>query len=1170
MSAPFGYKDVGELMGSWPLTYTPGTTTQQAQPNALSPKATMVGTVQESTDGYLVGGLSMKIWVSVAAVPTEHTVLFTAGVGSGLTGNHYTLAEVIAAINAVLPANTAQNSNNFLLLQDQTAGATSYLRLESIATSEGIFQVLGLHPEIIIRGGDLKHAQHIDPSRQIALPGQLGMQHGENFATDVINRLAMQLGLNAGYSKGVVDQRRVCTLVTETLVGDGANEFRLNTANPSQGVYTGPVATPSFDQLLDVVAVLDTDGNEFTKEMQDPPTTTVSDIDFSVETNTNKQLVTSPSLTFTSDDVKNNVYVRIDNFAVATALNGVPMKVLEYRDANTAVVAPIDPTDGSTVAITESGRTGYRVTIYTVRAEVEGFYQQTGGITELEQVQIPVSGGSASVSAIETPNRIRCDSATFTNAQVGDLVVWSSAASITPYSNNGNYRISKIIDATRIELVDENYDPVVLNLDVAGSLGSVVVSSDGDFYPQPYILLAPATGGNLAAGRGAIPDNLENFQVVYMVSKTLRESLIDDPQALVGPVRYKSEAVKDVQAALTRLAGPSVSSFSDILHGSYDRSLEKLDFQLNKEHYQEDGRHSDIRPDTINMWPEVTGATVTARTATADDPEDVKVRLLASNGVTHVLSIGADGRLHIGNVSTLTYTSPFTGDDLRFAVRPFNSQNADVGFVAYSAQVRVQLFSQDQAYANVAALSATAADDATGIYLGNYSTDGGAVHRTWILSTAVEDGTDKALLRLGVLDDGTATEVPNVFVVGDDGRVMFHGPSSGAFPLATTSITITARDTDADILRLKGAPAVTDPTVALSYSPGSDLFAFVEIDHDNPGAAGDWFFNFVTTADLDTDSDGTIGSGSFRWVVGAAGFGVGTELARLNSLGGLNLGVGTVSTDADALVPRVTFTSRDGSYASRTFTNLIDMVSDSGEAMVRFSTTGGSDGALVMNINAKITDTDEWTPDVVSEPAAQWEWWQTSSAQNFTVRYANPAGTGAAFDFTAWDQTVALTLSNTGSVNWTDLYLQNGTVRLDSPTSERSNPAATAAPLANTLYAKSLVKAWGIVQYDDTGDTFALSDGFNVDGSSIGETSGAWDIPLHIDAADATAGMCVVATVSAHFFPTVNISRLEVAPQATDSFRIYGRDTSNSIVDITPTGSTEKITIAFVVFGETA
>jgi len=60
MTSPFQYKDLAELMGSWPISVLQDPSpAQQIQPNSLFSQATLIGSRRETTDGYEVGGLSM-------------------------------------------------------------------------------------------------------------------------------------------------------------------------------------------------------------------------------------------------------------------------------------------------------------------------------------------------------------------------------------------------------------------------------------------------------------------------------------------------------------------------------------------------------------------------------------------------------------------------------------------------------------------------------------------------------------------------------------------------------------------------------------------------------------------------------------------------------------------------------------------------------------------------------------------------------------------------------------------------------------------------------------------------------------------------------------------------------------------------------------------------------
>jgi len=839
MAAPFKYRDLSELMGSWPMSVLKDPApAQQLQPNSLQTKATFICTRRGTSVGYNIGGLSLYCFVDVAGVPTSHTVTFPGGTGGGTGGpNYFTIAQVITRFQAStppLPANTAQNSDGFLLLQSQTSGETSYLRLESIPGAEGVFDELGLQPGVIARGGDIKVAQHIDPTRQVAGLTQVALQHGENFSADTMNRLLMQLGINAGASYGETNLRRVAVKVKESFVGSGAAGVQLNSSNPDQGVFTGLISTPTYDQLLDLITVLDEDGNEFTREVVSVLTGPTADYNFSVEANTGKQLCSSVSAAFTSGDVAANRYVRVTDFGAAAVLNSVPLKIIEYKSSTLVVVLPINPTTGVPIAIAESNRSGSRIELFHVRAEIEGFYSDSGFTTRVEQQQVSVTGGSGAVTRVETANRIFVSSATFLTAtKVGDLVTWTGASISTPYSNNGVYRVSKVLDNKRIELVNEDYTPCFLNPSIGGGQGTISLTTDGEFFRTPYVKFAPATGPNFTAGRGAVPQSGDNFQLVYLVESSLRSALDADPSILSGSTRYEAGVAAGVQQALMRIAGPSVTSFDDILHGNFDLSLEKLDYRVDKEHYEQNGRHSTIRPDVIDMFPDVVGVGVTFRGNDSEATTVSKVRFVQE-------------------------TSPSTYVE-RLAFR----NNGDLAFTTTGG---------------------TATPHTPGQGIAVRFGDDTLAHKM-SMEWAASNAAGPALLRFNVLNDGSGGTKYNSIALAGNGFVGVGmgtaAADTGAAGEPQAPLHVRATSVSGELIRLEGVDGDYN-TVAISFKPKKTdpYYGFIEMD--SAGPYDDWFINFVTTPEAEADS--FLEGAGFRWIQSISG--VPTEVFTVRGTAG--------------------------------------------------------------------------------------------------------------------------------------------------------------------------------------------------------------------------------------------------------------------------------------------
>lgn len=86
------------------------------------------------------------------------------------------------------------------------------------------------------------------------------------------------------------------------------------------------------------------------------------------------------------------------------------------------------------------------------------------------------------------------------------------------------------------------------------------------------------------------------------------------------------------------------------------------------------------------------------------------------------------------------------------------------------------------------------------------------------------------------------------------------------------------------------------------------------------------------------------------------------------------------------------------------------------------------------------------------------------------------------------------------------LVTKDGVFRVDSPSILSSNPASTTAVNLNSVYAKSMVKAWGRGVYQTA--AISITDGYNFAG--IGPNAFAWD---SVFASAITTARCVVQTV---------------------------------------------------------
>jgi len=608
MASPFEYASVASLLGSWPTVPVIGSLgAPTLLPRTLLTKARILSARKEPSAGFNVSGQSFYLDVD----GTPFHISFT-GVGN------LSLSSVISQINGtpLIPV-VAYRDNGFLRLESPTSGETSSLRIRTDISSDVLF-ALGLFSETISRGGDLVPAATVQPESQVALPGQVSWTEGEPFEARVFNRALFQLGINNDRNEGILSKKRIA--VKDELLAT------YTTASPqgrtlSGYIYCGDVTAPTTDQLEKWFAVLDSDGRELVKENQIVLNSGTAS--FSTEADTLDTLVTSGTSVFQGSDPQTDRYVVPSGLTgLPATLNGVPLKIIQYRSPTVVAVSPVNPNSGDLIPIyiTQNGISFTRTQIDTVKCQVDGVYDSPGG-TRVENIKVNRLASQA-VTRVELGDRILCSGATFVTSGVvpGDQVVWSGHGVTSPYSNNATYRVAKVIDERTLELVANDWGPVVLNPDLfSGTPGSVVVSTDGSFWLNPFIRFK---------SDGAIPANGQSIRILYSKMSTLRDAT-DDPAVFLGPgVKYDNEVDDTVQKAILAIIGPSATSITDYVLGDRRNNLEDLDIRLGKEHYQHDGRHSTIRPDIINFFPGVVGPNLILRNTGSDsDAEIVRMSL---------------------------------------------------------------------------------------------------------------------------------------------------------------------------------------------------------------------------------------------------------------------------------------------------------------------------------------------------------------------------------------------------------------------------------------------------------------------------------------------------------------------------------------------------------------
>jgi len=431
-------------MGSWPVIPSYISGTASFDPRVLEEHAVILGVKRETSAGFNVAGKTMYLWIDGQLVTFRKSINFNS------YSDPYTLDEVIAEINADALTTVAYNDNGFLRLQSPNSGQQGYLKLGTFNDPD-VFHELGLFSGTEVYGGQLKQAKNIDPDRQVALPGQFAISDGESFTADVINRAIHQLAVNTDRAEGLLGRKRLAKQeesVFSSYTPTGTPDEEGVSILGNTTVYTGD--TQSQAALDRLFVVLDQDGKEYVKKV-----TTVYTTDTVTFTNADgRQIATDTGGNFNSGDEKNEVFVRSSDGTLPAALQDVPMKILEVQSANVAVIQPIDPATGDVVLFTTAGVSADRILYKDQRCRVDQVREsQSGSRVEgvLEQVS-PLPSGAHTPTRIDLNNRIVVSGATFLSdgVQVGDRVGWSFHGATNPYSNDGVYRVSEVIDEETI------------------------------------------------------------------------------------------------------------------------------------------------------------------------------------------------------------------------------------------------------------------------------------------------------------------------------------------------------------------------------------------------------------------------------------------------------------------------------------------------------------------------------------------------------------------------------------------------------------------------------------------------------------------------------------------------------------------------------------------------
>jgi hypothetical protein len=633
MTAALGYLSAPALTGTWPMTATglagPSGSEFTIFPRSLTTQATMLGARRQPAGGFDVAGKSFTLDVDAST----YTVGFAVGPLS--------IDALVTEINTQATITVAYNSNGFLILKSPTMGDGSYLRVRPVSDLT-ILPELGLFSFQEARNGDIVQAQHVDPMRQIAAPGQLALNYGEQFDANTYNRMALQLALNADYSNDFINYKQIA--IEKDLTLGAYSPLSSPGVALTDTVFVGGTLAPTSGQLEELFAILDSEGNELMREVETSSgISTGFVVTATVDPDTKMQYVQvaagHPGM-FTSTDTTQDYFVRLTGLTGTPLGNNKLFKIIEWiSDTRKVGIKNVDPLTGDIIEMNESGGSIVleRVNVTSTRILVTEVDDTVGG-TRVEAVEQPRLVGAA-ITRIEGNNRIVCNGVNFvtTNVVVGDLIDLAGAGLTRPYSNNGSYRVAKVVDPHTIEVISDAYGPVMLNPIAGSGYGTIDIHSDGKFFLDPFLKfnIHPATGTIV--------------RVVYLGLSNLRDASNDPAFFSGGSIKYAQEASFKVQKTLMAVIGPSTTSFDQYLYSDYRKNLEDIYFRVSKEH-NDRGRHTTIRPDKIDMESGVTGETVSVRNGIVGEDTSSTVEKLTLRASTTSINfqVQGDGRVGIG------------------------------------------------------------------------------------------------------------------------------------------------------------------------------------------------------------------------------------------------------------------------------------------------------------------------------------------------------------------------------------------------------------------------------------------------------------------------------------------------------------------------------------------
>jgi len=552
-----------DIIGTWPFAQNSKGSAERPYllSGALKTAAQIISIKKEPAGGFDLNGKTINIYLDAIVAPYQ--VLFAA--------DDMDVDDVVTAINTATSgylATVAYNYSGFLLLKSKVStGDTGYIRITNEPGSEDALDILGLYSETESWAGELSQTPHTDPTRQITLPHQVTIAHGEQFSADAFNRLAVQMATASERTTGLLDRKRVA-IRKDTSVGnpDPDNYFQL-----MDTVYTG-AAGQAMDTLI---AILDENGNEILHEVTADLVTGITGVAIATDAGTKVMTVTCAG-SFVAGDATGNRYMVFSGTyspALPANLTNIPFKITRYINATNVEIMNVDESTGLRIEYTGSGGGAKKISITPTQLQVLGFYKEstlTNNVQDRHETR-----WTGSVTRIEKNNRIYCSAADFLEVAVGDQLTWASGTALAPFSNNGDYRVAKMIDEKTLELMDEDGGPVTLNPTEPSPSGTITVKTDGEFWTNPYVKL------NMVIPVATITD----FYPVYLGMSTVRDSVTANPAALSGDVRYLQAADFKVQQALIGIVGPSADSLDDVLaylYADQRRNMEDIYFKLDR------------------------------------------------------------------------------------------------------------------------------------------------------------------------------------------------------------------------------------------------------------------------------------------------------------------------------------------------------------------------------------------------------------------------------------------------------------------------------------------------------------------------------------------------------------------------------------------------------------